>query len=132
MPYVYLDAEAAAMVELSCVMLETALKTRVARVDPDGIISNSLILQARKLETFRAMAKAPEPPKFTQMPEPIRRKALATATMLQGETDPEEKNRLWEQLRGLLIAAPIPEFDPARRLDVSQISPGNAGAKPSL
>jgi hypothetical protein len=105
MPVVIVDTEAAALVEAAVEMLEAALTARVSRADPDQIISNSLKLQAHKLSSFRDQLHAPDPPPWSQLPEPLRRKAINMATGFVGAESADQKNQYWEQLRGLINAA---------------------------
>lgn len=108
MPVVHVDTEAAALIEAAVTMLEAALTARVERADPDKIISNSLILQSHKLESFRAQLHAGPPPTFSMMSEPLMRKALRAAKGLVDASDDGARNTNWELLRGLLNAAAIP------------------------
>lgn len=107
MPVVYLDSEAADMVQASCAMMEAALKARVKRADPDNHISNSLILQANKLETFRRMLDAPEPPKWSTLAEPLQVKAERVMKSMMSATKPEDLDLLWDTLRAICLAAHI-------------------------
>ncbi len=88
-------------------MLEAALTARVERADPEGIISNSLILQSHKLSGFRDGLKLPDPPPFAQLPETLRRKAMRAATQLSKASTTEQLNEAWELIRGLTIVADV-------------------------
>ena len=105
MPIVYVDSEAADLIEAAVTMLEAALKARVKRADPNQIISNSLILQSHKLESFRTMLRGPEPPPLSGLPESIRRKAVRAAEQLVQAESTEAKDAAWELIRGITIAA---------------------------
>ncbi len=108
MPHIYVDAEAAALIEAAVQMLEAALTARVERADPGKVISNSLTLQAHKLATFRKQLKAPPPSDFGMMPEPLRRKAFTVIKQLALEPKPEVVDLHWRTLRGLILAAEHP------------------------
>lgn len=107
MPVVYVDSEAADLIEAAVVMLESALTARTDRADPDQVISNSLKLQSHKLKGFRSQLRSAEPPTFAQLPEPLRRKALRAASELvkAGETPAAQVH--WDMLRGLVNAAGV-------------------------
>lgn len=107
MPAVYVDTEAAELIAAAVAMFEAALKARVKRADPGEIISNSLILQSHKLESFRAQLHAAEPPPFGQLPEPLRAKALRAAKQLVAAESREASDVAWETIRGLTIAADV-------------------------
>lgn len=101
MPLVYVDQEGAELVEAAVQMLEAALTARVKRADPDQFISNSLILQSHKLSSFRTMLHAPDPPEFSMLAEPLRKKAFLAASQLVAEETPAGKDAAWRLLRGL-------------------------------
>ncbi len=107
MPIVHIDSEGAALVEAACAMLEAALTARVERADPEGIISNSLILQSHKLSGFREGLRLPDPPPFGQLPETLRRKALRAAAQLSEASTAEQRNEAWELIRALTIVADV-------------------------
>ncbi len=108
MPMVFVDSEAADLVEAAVQMLEAALKARVKRADPNEIISNSLILQSHKLESFRAQLRSAPPPPLSGMAPPLRKKALTAAKALVAADDNDSMDHHWRTLTGLVHASQGP------------------------
>lgn len=108
MPMVYVDTEAADLVEAAVQMLEAALTARTKRADPEQVISNSLKLQAHKLESFRAQLRSKAPPPLSGMEEPLRRKALSAAKGLVEAKTPDAADQHWRNIVGLVHAAQGP------------------------
>lgn len=107
MPTIYVDPEGAELVEAALQMFEAALTARVKRVDPGYVISNSLKVQQRKLETTRRLLKMPDPGDFTTLPESLQNKALGHARLLIEASDQGAKNVSWAALRQVLMAHEI-------------------------
>jgi hypothetical protein len=110
---IIVDAEQAALIEVALSMLEGALTARVARADPDAVISNSLHLQANKLATVRAHLRMPEPPPWELLPDGVQNALLGSMSILQGDHATQAKNVAYERLRGFVYAAAIPATTPA-------------------
>lgn len=108
MPTINVDPEQAALMEAAFAMLEAALTARVARADPDKIISNSLTLQANKLATVRALLKMPAPPAFSELDGPMRSKALSAMRAIVPEGNQKANDAAWEVIRGVINAAAFP------------------------
>ncbi len=104
MPHVYVDTEAAELVEAAVQMFEAALTARVKRADPNKFISNSLILQAGKLRTFRTMLASADPPTWGGLREGLQKKAIRYAAEIASMTGEPEKAAAWEQLRAIINA----------------------------
>jgi len=104
MPVIHVDTEQAALMKAAFQMLEAALVARVERADPDQIISNSLTLQAGKLETVRRLLDLPEPPAYSQLSPEMRKLADNLLWALHKDATVEEKDALFERLRGVLVA----------------------------
>lgn len=108
MPVIHVDTEQAALMKAAFQMLEAALTARVERADPEKIISNSLTLQAAKLETVRKLLDLPEPPPLSQLSPEMRKLADNLLWSLHRDASVEEKDVLFERLRGVMVA---PAFD---------------------
>jgi hypothetical protein len=104
MPVIHVDTEQAALMKAAFQMLEAALLARVERADPEQIISNSLALQAAKLATVRTLLDLPEPPAYSQLSPEMRKLADSVLWALHRDVSPEEKDALFERLRGVLVA----------------------------
>lgn len=105
MPTIHVDAEAAALISVALAMLEGALTARVARADPDNIISNSLILQSHKLESARAQLLMPEPPSLSMLPESVQNAVYSCIQQITDNPRSQDADRAYERLRGLVNAA---------------------------
>ncbi len=94
--------------EVAFTMLEGALTARVARADPEKVISNSLILQANKLATVRQLLQMPEPPPFSMLSLSLKEKVLRHAATLASLPEAENHDAAWEALRELANASAFP------------------------
>lgn len=108
MPVVIVDTEQADLMEAAFVMLEAALTARTARADPDKVISNSLNLQALKLKTVRTLLRQPDPLKWSELPREGQERIIQVVEQLKTVKGPAHADQLYERLRGLLNAAPLP------------------------
>lgn len=121
MPTINVDAEQAALMEVAFAMLEGALVARVARADPDKVISNSLQLQAHKLATVRAHLRAAEPPDFGMLPESVQNAVRGAATGILQATKPADIDAHFRRLRGFVNAASVHPTSPAGHPRVSTL-----------
>lgn len=108
MPMIIVDAEQAALIEVALSMLEAALTARVARADPDAVISNSLHLQANKLATVRAHLQMPEPPPLVMLDLSVQNAAREAMQQIIDNPGSTKADAAWERLRGFVYAAAIP------------------------
>lgn len=107
MPTIIVDNEQAALMEVAFAMLEGALTARVARADPDKIISNSLLLQASKLATVRAHLRMPEPPAFSELPQSVQNAIHGCFQIMQTKPGTQEADNAYKRLREFVHSAGI-------------------------
>lgn len=119
MPTIIVDAEQAALMEVAFAMLEGALTARVARADPEKVISNSLMLQAHKLATIREHLRMPEPPALTMLPESVQNAIYGCIQQIHDNPKTLDADRAFERLRGFINAAGLHPTDTAGRPPVS-------------
>lgn len=108
MPMMWIDQEQAELIDAAVEMYHAALAARARRVDPEKIISNSLILQTHKLATVRAHLKAGAPRPWDQLPEVYKTKAIHAMTMLVEAVPGADENAAWEALRVLCLGPDLP------------------------
>lgn len=109
MPVIIVDSEQASLIEVSLAMLEGALTARVARADPDKVISNSLLLQANKLNTVRDLLRLPDPPAFSELDPALKRKAEHLILSMADPDNAAQFNDYWTLLRGVAVAPGLPQ-----------------------
>lgn len=113
MPMIIVDDEQAALMEVAFAMLEGALTARVARADPDQVISSSLILQANKLKTVRDHLRAAPPPALAMLPLSVQNAARGSMQVILDNPGSQKADAAWERLRGFIYAADIQRTDEA-------------------
>lgn len=104
MPVIIIDSEQAALIAIALSMLEGALTARVARADPDKVISNSLQLQANKLNTVLTLLQLPDPPDLSDLDPSLRSKAEHLIASLADPDNAKQFNDYWRILRGVINA----------------------------
>lgn len=108
MPVLIVDTEQAALIKAALQMLQQALTARVERADPEKIISNSLSLQAKKLEMVVVALDAPDPPPFSELDPTLRKKASDLLFALHTKAADEAANQWWQALRAVVNAPGLP------------------------
>lgn len=98
MPHAYLDTEQAELLIGSATMLQMALQARVKRADPEKIISNSLVLQANKLESVIAQLAQPDPPTWRELTEEEQTSFLALCSLMVKAKSYEIQTSLYDHL----------------------------------
>lgn len=114
MPTLIVDTEQAALIQVSVEMLQAALRARSARANPEKIITDSLALQANKLEVVMAQLSAPEPPEFSLLDASTKNAILGTIALLHDAPKGADLDNLWRQLRRLAITPGLSIPAPAR------------------
>lgn len=107
MPILKVDSEAAELAVVGIEMLQAALSARVRRADPQGLISDSLQLQANKLESVVAQMLAPEPPEWDEMSEAAQKRAVLLALNFASNKSPGHRAALFGMLREMLTASDL-------------------------
>lgn len=108
MPMLKVDSEAAELTVTAVEMLRAALSARVRRADPQQVISNSLTLQANKLESVTAQLLGGEPPTWAEMSTPMQQQVVRLAQQLAMNKDPAHRAAILEMLREILTATETP------------------------
>lgn len=108
MPILKIDSEAAELAVVGIEMLQAALSARVKRADPHAVISNSLILQANKLESVVQQMLADEPPPWKLLTAEAQMRIRLLAQLLSQENDTNDAGRYYEMLREILTASEEP------------------------
>lgn len=121
MPVIHVDTEQAALIKAALTMFEAALTARVERVDPEQVISKALNLQSLKLATVRQLLDLPEPPAYSELSPTMRKLTDDLVTALAAERSDPAADRLFERLRGVLVAPAFPAPAEAGQLRVSPV-----------
>lgn len=108
MPMILVDTEQADLIEVATYMLEQALTARAKRADPGKVITNSLTLQAAKLETLRNQLAQPDPPQLDRLAPAVRESVEHMARIIVSDHEEALKVATYEQLRQVINAAPLP------------------------
>ena len=108
MPTLLIDTEAAALIDVATTMLQSALRARSERADPEKIITDSLQLQANKLEVVMAQLYQPDPPDFSRLDSALRSQAIDLMQRLAADPLRSDRDALWNQLRRLAVTPGFP------------------------
>lgn len=98
-----LDSEQAMIVVAAMEAANTILSARLHRVDPDGIISNSVIFQQHKINQLREQFKLGSLATYTQLDPEARARALHMAKALGDATDETTREAVYDHLKDWIL-----------------------------
>lgn len=104
MALIDLDSEQAALIEAGLNAIDAVLSARLARADPDKIISSSLGLQRRKVLNLREQLGRPPRREWSDLPGSVQSTVLRLAKTLGETTDGELASTCWQKLVAYAIA----------------------------